>query len=189
MIDNHRHLLSSEHTGNAQLITRAELGIVRQILVDALVGDIEHLEETGVVEQTYIHATTVGAVVVHNLIAAIFQFGLTHEVLQHGDVLNLTDADEDGTLGRRALDFHLADGIGHVVLFLPILGTIPLASAFGREFLVIDAIVVDGVEQVLQVIEHDAIHQVAAILFGLLLVFILGHCQRRQQCHQRQGHP
>ena len=178
MVDYNGHLLACQHTRHGQLVTSG-IGFI-QVVIDTLSRHVQHLEETRVIEKCHVNTARVGTVVMHNLVAAVLDFGLTDKVLKHREVLDLTHANEDRSLGRRALDLHLADGIGHVVLFLPILGSVPLIGSLRGELIVLLTIVVDGVEQVLQIIEHHAIHQIATVLF-----LILAQSKRRQQSHQR----
>ena len=97
MVNDHRHLLSGKHTRYRQLVTRAEIGIVRKILVYTLSSNIQHLEETRVVQESHIHATAIGTIMVNDLVMAILDLGLTHEILQHCNVLNLADTNDNGT--------------------------------------------------------------------------------------------
>ena len=118
-----------------------------------------------------------------NTVAAVFQFGLAHQILQHGDVLNLTHTDDDRSHGGGAVHLHLADGIGHIVLLLPVLGSSPLVCALSREVIVIPAIVINRVEQVLQIVEHHAIHGI--LPFRLLFPVFLPDCRATRQIHTK----
>ena len=126
MVDQHTHLFASQHTSHTQLVAGAERWVGGDS--EALVGHIQHLEVARVVEQAHIDATTVRAVVMHDLHAPRLDFGLLHQVLQHRNVLHFRHAHNHGTVWS-GFGSHLADSVSQVMLFRPVFLMIPLASA------------------------------------------------------------
>ena len=79
--------------------------------------------------------------------------GLGHQVFQDVTVLDLGDA-QDGMVGL-VLVPHRPDDLGHVGKFLLVLEFGPLVGAVGKVFVVVLPFVMEGVEEVLQVVEPD----------------------------------
>ena len=173
------HFLAAEQSGYAHLVAGAECGIVGDN--ERGVGDIEHAEHAGVIEQTHIHAATVGRVVVHYLqVPAAYRF-LLHEVLKHGDVFDFRHAYHSRTAGGR-LGGELAYGISHIGLFAPIFLAIPLLGAFGRKFQVVGAVAVDGVEEVFEIIKSHAECLVAIV--GILRIYLYRGGKQGYGCYE-----
>ncbi len=146
------HHLAIEEAGNDQLVTGDELRVAGN---DGMIRlAVRQLEIFRVIEQPHIHATAVGRVVVHHLIVATLDFGLGHQVFKHMAVLNLRHAKDSYAVGCD-VGADGGDGIGHVMEFVEVFLGIPLVGALGQELLVVFLRVVDGVEEVFQVIEAD----------------------------------
>ena len=88
--DDEVHHLAIEETRDDQLVAGDEVGILGDD--GAVCLAVGRLEVFWIVNQTYIHATAVGRIVVHNLVVAVLQFGLGHKVLQHSAVLHFAHA-------------------------------------------------------------------------------------------------
>ena len=150
--DDEVHHLAIEEARDDQLVAGDELGVFRDD--GAVCLAIGWLEVFWIVYQTYIYATAVGRVVVHHLVVAAFQFGLGHQVFQHGAVLHLRHA-EDGHAVGRDVGADGRDGIGHVVELSQVFLGVPLVDALGQKLLVVFVRVVDGIEEILQIVEPD----------------------------------
>ena len=170
-----RHLVAQQ-AHNAHLVA----GLEPRHRVDGqhMVGGAQRAEELRIVQQAYVHASAVGAVVVDDAVVTVLDLRILHQILQHGDVLYLAHSYHGRPVGRGARS-HLRDGVSYVLDLRPILLAVPAVRAFGTELLVVFAVVVDGVEQVLKVIEG---HSVCGYLLGRELP--CGSCQS-QRHYQR----
>ena len=173
MVNNHTHLLAGKQAGDAHLVAGEECGVIFD--GQPMIRHVEHPEKAGIVEQAHIHATAVGRIVVHNLQTAVLQSRVGNKVVEHRAVLDFRHTDYCRTL-RCQVASHLADGIRHIVDFLPILVAIPLASAVRTEFEVVFTIIVDGIEQILQVIECYS---------ESLILLLLGKSGKHRQSNKR----
>ena len=150
--DDEVHHLAIEEARDDQLVAGDELGILGDD--GAVCLAVGWLEVFWIVNQTHIHASAIGRVVVNHLVVAAFQFGLGHQILQHGAVLHLRHA-EDGHAVGRDVGTDGRDGVCHVVELSQVFLGVPLVDALGQELLVVLVRVVDGVEEVLQIVEPD----------------------------------
>ena len=99
-----------------------------------------------------------------DLVITSFDFRLDHKVFQNSTVFNLRHAEDGHPIGRD-VSANGRDGIGHVMEFGEVFIGVPLVDALGQKFLVLFQRVVDGIEQVLKVIETHK-----ADFVGLLLL-------------------
>ncbi len=150
--DDEVHHLAIEEARNDQLVAGDKLRVAGD---DSMIRlTVRQLEILRVIEQPHIHATAVGRVVVHYLIVAVLDFGLGHEVFKHLAILDLRHAKDSHTVGRD-VGADGGDGVGHVVEFVEVFLGIPLVGALGQELFVKLQRVVNGIEEVFQVIEAD----------------------------------
>ena len=76
--DDEVHHLAIEEARDDQLVAGDELGVIGD---DGMIGlAVGQLKVFRIVNQTHIHATAVGRVVVHDLVVAVLQLGLGHKV-------------------------------------------------------------------------------------------------------------
>ena len=173
--------LAAQQAAHHQDVARAEIRLLLLIHIEldaaARKGErdrtaLQHLEHAGPVEQRHVHATTVGTVEMDDLEVGLRNLGLDHQVLEDVAVLDLAHA-QHGVPDLVVL-LHCPDDRGHVVELLGVFDIRPLVFAVGQIFIVVLALVVIGVEEVLEVVEAD--HVVAAAALRLC-----GHGQRRPQ--------
>ena len=119
------------------------------------VGAAFEFEDIRTVEERHVHAAQVGRVVVADRITCRKELARRCDVFQDRAVLDLRDADhrrivavDGGDVEQHAL---------HVAEFLVVLGRIPPLRTVGKELFVVGFGVVDGVEEVLHVVEHDLV--------------------------------
>jgi len=137
----------------------------RQDVTGLEVGKLRHdgfhretalqFEHIGTIHEGHIDAAGFGRIVMHDTVVAGGQFGRRHDVLQHRARLDFRDADNSRIIlvcGSN-VEKHPLD----IAELLVILGGIPLLGAFRRELVVMHLRIVDGVEKVLQVIEHHLV--------------------------------
>ena len=102
----------------------------------------------------------------HDAVVAGREFRLRDHILHHRAVLDLRNADHHGII--LILGGDVEQHPFEVPDFPGVLGRVPLLGSFGRELLIEDAGIVNGVEQVLEVVEDHFV--------GLL----------REACHRDQ---
>ena len=100
----------------------------------------------------------------HNLVVAILDLGLGHQVFQHQAVLYLRHAQHRQTV-RRVVQADGGDGVCHIVKLGHVFLGVPLVDSIGKELLVNLVGIVDGVEEILQIVKADKPN-----LVGLLLL-------------------
>ena len=100
-----------------------------------------------------------------DLVITSFDFRMDHKVFQNSTVFKLRYA-EDGHPVRGYVGADGGDGVGHIVEFGEVFLGVPLVDALGQEFLVLLQRVVDGIEQVLKVIETDEADFIGLLLLG-----------------------
>ena len=124
---------------------------------------VRHLEEAGIVEQTAVHAAAVGPIHMDELVAALGQCGLGHEVGQRASGFHLGHTDDGGAVGQ-FVGTEFGEHLGHIAQFVGVLHRAPLVLAFGEVFPVVAANRMDGVEEVFEVVEGHTIEGVALLL-------------------------
>ena len=102
----------------------------------------------GTIEECAVDTALVGRVKVHDLVAGVRQLGFLQEVFEYASILDLTDPEDI----RSSLRADLADSVGHVVKLLLVLVGRPLVLPIGQEVGIV-VLPVDGVEEVLQIVE------------------------------------
>ena len=122
---------------------------------ERMVGHAGHFKEAGIVEQRDIDAATVRTVMMHDFQPQVFHRLGGYKILQHTAVFNL-GASDDGRAQRCGLRLHLRDGIGEIVDLLAVFRTVPFVASGRGELEVVLPVVVDGVEEVLKVIERHS---------------------------------
>ena len=90
----------------------------------------------------------------HHLVVAVGELGLGYEVFQNRAVFHLRHAEDSYAIGAD-VGADGGDGIGHVMELGGVFLGVPLVEAFGQKLLVVLQRVVDGVEEVFQIIETD----------------------------------
>ena len=113
----------------------------------------------GTIEERAVDTALVGRVEVHDLVARVRQLGLLQEVFEYASILDLTDPEDIGS----SLRADLADSVGHIVKLLLVLVGRPLVLPVGQEVGIV-ILPVDGVEEVLQIVEG---YREAHLLLGL----------------------
>ena len=113
----------------------------------------------GAIEERAVDTALIGRVEVHDLVARVRQLGLLQEVFEHASILDLTDPKDIGS----SLRADLADSVGHVVKLLLVLVGRPLVLPVGQEVGIV-VLPIDGVEEVLQIVEG---YREAHLLLGL----------------------
>ena len=111
------------------------------------------------IEERAVDTALVGRVEVHDLVARVRQLGFLQEVFEYASILDLTDPEDIGS----SLRADLADSVGHVVKLLLVLVGRPLVLPIGQEVGIV-VLPVDGVEEVLQIVEG---YREAHLLLGL----------------------
>ena len=157
------HRLAVEEAGYQQLVAGDEVGLAgdhRPIRLGT-----GHREILGVVEHGHIHATPVRRVVVYDLVVACGDLGLGHQVLKHMAVLDFRETENGNAIGG-IVQSDGRDGIRHVVQFGHVFLCVPLVGPIGQELLVVRERVVDGVEEVFQVVEADQADLVCVLFLG-----------------------
>ena len=113
----------------------------------------------GTIEECAVDPALVGRVKVHDLVAGVRQLGFLQEVFEYASILDLTDPEDIGA----SLRADLADSVGHIVKLLLVLVGRPLVLPIGQEVGIV-VLPVDGVEEVLQIVEG---YREAHLLLGL----------------------
>ena len=113
----------------------------------------------GAIEERAVDTALVGRVEVHDLVARVRQLRLLQEVFEYASILDLTYPEDIGS----SLGADLADSVGHVVKLLLVLVGRPLVLPIGQEVGIV-ILPVDGVEEVLQIVEG---YREAHLLLGL----------------------
>ena len=120
------------------------------------------LEHNGVIEETDVHTTTIRTFEEDRFEATtVFGVGFGTEVIETADVLYFGYTDTSGT-ARVIIRTELGNGISHVFDFVLILVSRPFHTAVREVFIVVFTFVMDGVEEVFQVVERDTAHMLAA---------------------------
>ena len=113
----------------------------------------------GTIEERAVDTALVGRVEVDDLVARVRQLGFLQEVFEYASILDLTDPEDIGS----SLQADLADSVGHIVKLLLVLVGRPLVLPIGQEVGIV-VLPVDGVEEVLQIVEG---YREAHVLLGL----------------------
>jgi len=113
----------------------------------------------GAIEERAVDTALVGRVEVDDLVARVRQLGFLQEVFEYASILDLTDPEDI----RSSLRADLADSVGHIVKLLLVLVGCPLVLPVGQEVGIV-ILPVDGVEEVLQIVEG---YREAHLLLGL----------------------
>ena len=168
-----REHLALDFTADHQDVTGAEilLRILVHVELDVLAVEIirnrlalNQFELFRPVKQGHVHASSVRAVIVHNLIIGVGNLLLADKVLKHVTVLHLAEA-EDRVVSLVLFRHGLDDG-RDVVEFAVVAGVSPTVGSIGEIFIVILALVVVGVEEVLDIVEAYDIASCALAIFG-----------------------
>ena len=113
----------------------------------------------GAIEERAVDTALVRRVEVDDLVARVRQLGFLQEVFEYASILDLTDPEDIGS----SLRADLADSVGHIVKLLLVLVGRPLVLPIGQEVCIV-VLPVDGVEEVLQIVEG---YREAHLLLGL----------------------
>ena len=113
----------------------------------------------GTIEERAVDTALIGRVEVYDLVARVRQLGFLQEAFEHASILDLTDPEDIGS----SLRADLADSVGHIVKLLLVLVGRPLVLPVGQEVGII-VLPIDGVEEVLQIVEG---YREAHLLLGL----------------------
>ena len=180
VVDNHMDFLRREFlafgtfaeqvAGNGKLQTALDYTAVTVVRFEFVAVYFSRFEQYGVVQQSHVHATAVRAFYQNWFqAAAIFSVGFGAEVVETTDVLHLGYADTCST-ARVVVSTQLRNGIGHVLNFVLVLVRGPFVATIGQVLVVVLTFVVDGIEQVLKVVESNTadVLSVCFVLFVLL---------------------
>ena len=160
---NHKDITSLEVAGVR--VGKVDVGV--EIERNGLAVEVGELVRF--VEQGHIHATSVRAVVVDNLVVRISNLRLAHEVLDDEAVFNLGDSKYG--VPAFVVVGHRTDDFRHIVEFFLILRLRPLVLSFRKELaVVLDRVVVD-VKKVLEIVEPD----------DVVLLSFLRRCRKGHQ--------
>ena len=135
--------------------------------------DIDGCEVVGVVEEAHIDASSVGSFDKQRGVVAVvsvLQFG--GEVVETANVLHLSHAYASST-DRGHIESEPRDGVCHVVYLVFVFEPCPMHASVGQILIVVLTLVVNSVEEVLEVIESDALNGIR-LCFCLCLVFLGG---------------
>ena len=113
----------------------------------------------GAIEERAVDTALVGRVEVHDLVPRVRQLGFLQKIFEYASILDLTDSEDIGS----SLRADLADSVGHIVKLLLVLVGRPLVLPVGQEVGII-VLPIDGVEEVLQIVEG---YREAHLLLGL----------------------
>ncbi len=154
-------------------VTGAEvpLGLPVHVESDVLAVEIKRnglafkqLELLRTVKQGHVHASSVRAVVVHDLVVGVRDLRLPDQILKHVTVLHL--AQSQNRVERLVLVRHRLHDGGDVVELAVVARVSPAVRAVREIFIVILAFIVVGVEEILDIVEADDIAPCALVSFG-----------------------
>ena len=139
-----------QHSGSVQDVARwaAVAGIKR----NAQAFGMEKAEAERLIEQCHVNAARVFTLRHEIGVVQSAQDCSAAQVVDHCVVFNFTQCHEingDGTTCS-------GNGASQFLLFAPIARTIPAAIGTGEKFLIVEASIVEGVEEVFHVVGHDA---------------------------------
>ncbi len=149
--------VADEITGNQQLQTALDHAAIRIMGVQFVPADGHRSESRTVVHKTDIHAAAVGSLKQNGLVAAVVFVGLGTQVLHTVHILHLGHTYTD-CAARVFVRTELRDGIPHIVDLMLILERCPFHSAVRQIFIVVFALVVNGIEEVLEVVKSNTTH-------------------------------
>ena len=111
------------------------------------------LEYVRTVEESHIDTAQVGRVVMADAVICRPEFGCRDDVFEHRAVFDLRDADDDGVVPVHGGD--VEQDTLHIMEFLVVFDRVPAFGTVGQKLFVVCFGIVDGVEEVLHVVEHD----------------------------------
>ncbi len=149
---------ANEVTRNEQLQTALNHTSVSVVRMKFVPLDARRTESGTVVEQAYIYASTVRPLEQDRLVAAVvFPVGLSTEVFEATYILHLGYTHTRSTV-RRLVRTELRDGVCHIVYLMRVLERSPLHTTIWQVFVVILALVMNGIKEVLEVVESNTAH-------------------------------
>ena len=149
--NDHVRGIAIEHTANKQLIAGPEGGI-RHVQSIRLVGMNGLLIR--VIDQGDVHASTIRRILVDDLIVPAFERLGMHQILHDGPVHHLANPEYGQALRVKVLPHRLDDARIPIQL-APIPLSRPFLAAIGQEFPVVRIGGIDGIVQVLDVVETN----------------------------------
>ena len=143
---------------------------------------VGHLEKLRVVKQCHVDTTTVRRVVMNNLVVAVGNLRLCHEVFEHHAVLNLRNAQHPqaffGVNLVVGVGAYRRDGVCHIMQLGGIFLRVPSIFALRQKLFVVFDRVVDRIVKILKVIKtHEAD-------FELLLGSHRGDDEKHHDCQK-----
>ena len=165
----------------AKVFKGMRMGGMGGVAVFVHIGLKKHLvggEEGGVVEQGTVDASLVGTLDVSIAEAPLLEWLLRDEGIQGTAVLHLRHANDAGPNARKLVGAHLGKHLGHVCQFMLVLHLVPMIGACGQEVEIVFPLIVNGVEEVLQVVESYGIN--AVLLLCVERQCHSGHRQQKQ---------
>ena len=157
MSDEERYGFAEQEAIDLEDITR--LDMLLSLEDDGMRVCSGELIVAGAIEERAVDTALVGRVEVHDLVARVRQLGFLQKIFKHASILDLADPEDI----RSSLRTDLADSVGHVVKLLLVLVGRPLVLPIGQEVGIV-VLPVDGVEEVLQIVEG---YREAHLLLGV----------------------
>ena len=171
--DEEREHLALDLAPDHQHITGAKVSLRLLVHVELYVLTVEikrngfafnQFELLRPVKQGHIDASPVRTVIVHDLVVRVGDLLLAHKILKHMAVLNLAQA--QNRVESLVLVSHRLDHRGDVAELAVVPRVSPAVCPVGEIFIVILALVVVGVEEVLDIVEADDIPPRALVPLG-----------------------
>ena len=117
------------------------------------------LEERGIVEQRTVYTSLVGALDVAELHITRLERLLGTEVCKHTGILDLAHSDNGATHIGEHVGTHIGKRLGHILQFMRIFQAVPTVTSIGKKFKIAFAFIMDGVKEVLLIVEANSVNQ------------------------------